>query len=175
MNSNSADHQRFLSLLADHERALRKICWVYGRTAHDRDDLSQEIIGQLWASWPSYDPARPFVTWMYRVALNVAIAVRRKQQRRPIDPVDFTARDVPAPEADPVQRDDLAELHERLERFHEADRALLLLALEGHTYREIGTILGLTETNVGTRLNRLKQTLRDAVLPSPSHPAETPT
>src|SRR5262245_30428797 len=77
----SSDHERFLALLAAHQRPLLKVCWAYGRTSHDRDDLLQEIVGRLWAAFGNYDPGRRFATWMYRVALNVAIDFRRRQRR----------------------------------------------------------------------------------------------
>ncbi len=80
-NPPPSDHEPFLSLLESHQRPLLKVCWAYGRTSHDRDDLLQEIVGRLWAAFGTYDPSRKFSTWMFRVALNVAIDFRRRQRR----------------------------------------------------------------------------------------------
>lgn len=159
MKTFEHSHETFLALLAEHQRALLKVCWVYGQTSHDRDDLLQEIISQLWASFARYDPSRPFMTWMYRVALNVGIDSQRRQRRlREMG----SLRDIPEAKTPSSGNPDRDELRELLEGKKEDDRAILLLCLEGHSYREIGEVLGISETNVGTRLNRLKQALRQS-------------
>lgn len=165
MHSTPADHEHFLSLLESHKRPLLKVCWAYGTTSHDRDDLLQEIVGRLWAAFGKYDRDRKFSTWMYRVALNVAIDFRRRQRRwgRESVSLDDEGATVPDPTTDATKRQQLRELRELLERQTDADRAILLLYLEGHSYGEIGEVLGISESNVGTRLNRLKTSLRQSV------------
>ncbi len=158
------DH--FLSLVESHQRPLLKVCWAYGSTSHDHDDLWQEIVGRLWAAFGRYDRSRKFSTWMYRVALNVAIDFRRRQRRwkRESASSDDGGADFPVAAADdPTKRQQLRELRELLEQLSDADRAILLLYLEGHAYREIGEVIGISESNVGTRLNRLKKSLRQSV------------
>ena len=166
-----SEHDVFLSLLESHQRPLFKICWAYGRTSHDRDDLFQEIVGQLWMSFAKYDRSRKFSTWMFRVALNVAIDFRRRQQRvgREAATLDESesANATVAP-GDLQKQEQLHELRELLEQQSEADRAILLLYLEGHSHREIGEVLGTSESNVGTRLHRLKASLRQSVQTEPS-------
>lgn len=159
----SANQELFLSLVDTHQGLLHKVCWTYTRTSHDRDDLLQEIISRLWAAFERYDRERPFSTWMYRVALNVAIDFHRRRQRRELEAhSQGPAYDPPAPQDDSKQAQ-LEELHELLERQSEVDRAVLLLCLEGNAYRDISEIMGISESNVGTRLNRLKQSLRTSV------------
>lgn len=153
-------HDRFLARLDENRRPLAKVCWAYGRTQHDRDDLFQDIVARLWASFASYDPNRPFLTWMYRVALNVAIDHRRRLERWGREGASVDEAAIPADGGH--KRDQLISLRELLDRQNDADRALLLLYLEGHSYREIGDILGMSESNVGTRLNRLKQSMRES-------------
>ncbi|MCP4191439.1 MAG: RNA polymerase sigma factor [Planctomycetaceae bacterium] len=153
------DQTTFVSLIDDHRRLIMKVCWAYTSTPDDRDDLLQDILSQLWASFRNYDRRRPFSTWMYRVALNVAIdSLRRKTRQREQTGVE----EMPefASPRDETRQEQLLELHELLDRQNEADRAILLLFLEGQSYREIGGIIGMTESNVGTRINRLKQTLK---------------
>jgi RNA polymerase sigma-70 factor (ECF subfamily) len=163
MSAKSADQKLFLSLVKTYERMLLKVCWAYTCTSHDRDDLFQEIVIRLWSAFGNYDRSRPFSTWMYRVALNVAIDYRRRRQRREIAARPLEGgQDPPYPQDEPKQ-EQLQELRELLERQNEADRALLLLCLEGNSYREIAEIIGISETNVGTRLNRLKKSLRESV------------
>ncbi len=163
MAPTPSNHEQFLSLMENHRRALLKVCWAYGKSSHDRDDLLQEMASRLWAGFGKYDPSRKFSTWMFRIALNVAIDWRRRQTRRARETAsledagagitDQSVQDVP-------KHEQLAELHELLEQLGEADRAILLLHLEGNSHREIGDILGLSESNVGTRFHRIKSTLR---------------
>lgn len=157
-----SNQERFLALLQPHQRALLKVCWAYGRTPHDRDDLWQEILGRLWAAFGSYDPDRKFSTWMFRVALNVAIDYRRRQLRwrRNAASLDQEAEVADAAANDSTKRELLSDLRELLEGVNEADRAILVLYLESHSYREISEIVGTSESNVGTRLHRLKTSLR---------------
>jgi len=156
----------FLSLIRTHDRLLMKVCWAYTNTSHDRDDLFQEIIGRLWSAFAKYDRNRKFSTWMYRVALNVAIDFRRRQQRRwpEAQSLDETQH---SPQRS-TRRDMHDELRELLEKQSEADRAILLLYLEGNSHREIGAVVGISESNVGTRLSRLKKSLRQSAKKSGS-------
>ena len=153
----------FLEKLETHRFMLLRVCWVYTRSPHDRDDLYQEIAGRLWGAHPSYDPTRLFSTWMYRVALNVAIDFRRRHSRRSLESFGIEPAEHGCSEQDSEKSDQLEELHERLERLPELDRAIVILILEGHSYRDIAEILGISESNVGSRLHRLKEQLRRAV------------
>ena len=77
----SIDEGVFLSLINSHQRLLLKVCWTYTYSSHDRDDLFQEIVARLWSTFKKYDRKRRFSTWMYRLALNVAIDFRRRRKR----------------------------------------------------------------------------------------------
>jgi len=126
----------------------------------------QEIVGRLWAAFGKYDDDRKFSTWMYRVALNVAIDFRRRQRRWGKETASLDDGGLALPAAatdDGSEVQQLRELRELLEQQSDADRVILLLYLESHSYREIGDILGISESNVGTRLNRLKKSLRQSV------------
>ncbi len=165
-----SEHDVFLSLLESHQRPLFKVCWAYGRTSHDRDDLFQEIVGQLWVAFPKYDRARNFSTWMFRVALNVGIDFRRGQQCAGREKAGLDESESANATVSPVdlqKQEQLYELRELLERQSEADRAILLLYLEGYSHREIGEVLGTSESNVGTRLHRVKNSLRQSVQAEP--------
>jgi RNA polymerase sigma factor (sigma-70 family) len=158
--AESMDAESFLALIDLHQRLVMKVCWAYTRTSHDRDDLFQEIVGRLWAAFGSYNRSRTFSTWMYRVALNVAIDYRRRRQRRGLETQSLEAALDPPSRQDAPKEEQLQELRELLETLNEADRAILLLCLEGNSYTEIAAVIGISESNVGTRLNRLKKSLR---------------
>lgn len=160
------DQQRaFAALLQRHAGIVFKVANTYARLPEDRDDLAQEIAAQLWRAWPKYDPARSVSTWMYRVALNVAISHVRTQsvrQRHDAVPLDDTLHDL----ADTSGTDHEDTQHLRLlqsfiARQPPLDRALLLLYLEERSQREIAEILGISESNVSTKIGRLKQRIRD--------------
>ena len=156
----------FSALLQQHAGIVFKIAGSYTRGAEDRADLAQEIAAQLWHAWPKYDPARSFSTWIYRIALNVAIGHLRSQElRRRHDAVslDDALHDVPdGNAADPESEQRLRLLQGFIARQPPLDRALLLLYLEDRPQREIAEILGITESNVSTKIGRLKQRIRDA-------------
>lgn len=155
--------QQFAALLATHQGLLRKLAWAYGRSAADRADLLQDMALQLWAVFPQWDRIRPFSTWAWRVALNVALAGARRAAARPLTQsteADATLSQSPCETEGPESLAIGAELLQVLSALEPLNRALLMLTLEGLSYREIGEVLGLSESNVGVRLTRLKPRLR---------------
>lgn len=153
----------FPLLLQQHRGILAKVAGTYAWHPDDRDDLMQEIAAQLWRAWPSYDSSRPFATWMYRIALNVAISQVRSRTRGPSsEPWGEDHHDLADPHAhDHEGRQQVDLLYRFIQAQPPLDRALLLLYLEDHSYREMADVLGLSETNVATKISRLKQRLRD--------------
>jgi RNA polymerase sigma-70 factor, ECF subfamily len=160
----ASEGTQFESLLQQHGGIIRKVAFGYARTESDRNDLMQDILLQLWKAYPRYSPDRPFSTWMYRIALNVSISYLRKHTRPRRETVQFdeSQHDI-APEQSgaPKMEERLTMLGEIIRKFAPLDRALLLLYLDDRSYREIASVLGLTETNVATKLNRLKKHLRN--------------
>lgn len=160
--------ERFLSLLDEHKKILYKVAGSYCRNPEDRQDLVQEIVAQLWRSFGRYDESYRFSTWMYRIALNVAISFYRNESRR-------SRATVPAGEsileiADPRGSEDTEEnlrlLWRQIDQLDELDRALIILYLDGNRYDTIAEILGISETNVGTKIGRIKQKLRRDLAPA---------
>lgn len=153
---HAAQAQQFEHLLELHKPILYKVSRTYAPAA--TDDLAQEIAIQLWRSFPSFDPARAkFSTWMYRIALNVAISFQRRERIRAHQPLGeglLTLQPEPS-------NDELRMLHDWIARLERpVDKALVLLFLDGESHRAIADILGLSETNVATKLARLKETMR---------------
>ncbi len=163
---NDDARARFLALLEAHAGIVLKIAGSYTRHFDDRADLVQEINAQLWRAFGSYDSARPFATWMYRVARNVAISSLRSDAERwrrvvPLDEARHVVADPHAGNPDAEQR--VAALARFIGNEPPLHRALLLLYLDEHSYREIAEILGISETNVATKIHRLKQRMRDEI------------
>ena len=164
MTTNDA-RDTFGTLLQRNSGIVFKVANSYARDIDDRAELAQEIAAQLWHAYPNYDPTRSFSTWMYRIALNVAIShLRHLELRRRHDavPLDDALHDVvDGNAADPEQQQRLHLLQGFIARQPPLDRALLLLYLEELPQREIADILGITESNVSTKIGRLKQRIRD--------------
>jgi RNA polymerase sigma factor (sigma-70 family) len=159
MTITTADGE-FVRLVQQHKGIIVKICHSYCYNRNERDDLVQEITYQLWKSWKHYQPGQSFSTWMYRVALNVAISFYRKEKRS----VQVVAMDEETDMADTDKGDHKEENIRLLQSFirelKELDRALILLYLESKSYKEIAEILGISETNVATRISRVKEVLK---------------
>ena len=164
-----ADAEGFAALLQRHRGIVYKVAGTYARGADDREDLAQEIAAALWRAWPRYDPARSFSTWMYRVALNVGISHLRGdgRRRRHMVPLDDALHDVAAAGDNHEHDQHLRLLQGFMATLDPLNRALLLLYLEDRSAREIGDVLGISPSNVGTRIGRLKQRIRDHVAPPP--------
>ncbi|WP_380019966.1 RNA polymerase sigma factor [Dokdonella ginsengisoli] len=148
-------------LLQEHRGIVLKVANLYGRGVEDRRDLAQEICAQAWKAFASWDAARPFPTWLYRVALNVAISHARAGGVRTV--VAFDELDVEPSTDGEAQRendDGVRRLYRCIERLGPLDRALMLLYLDERSQREIAEVLGLSETNVATKIGRLKIRIR---------------
>jgi RNA polymerase sigma factor (sigma-70 family) len=154
----------FLRLIEDNKGILYKISASYCRHAGDREDLIQEMIYQLWRAADKYDNTQKFSTYMYRIALNVAISYYRRAGRGGVK-VALSADMQLAEEPGPGELDDRVEALQRwVASLGELDKALMILYLEERPHREIAEILGITETNVGTKLGRLKERLKKQLI-----------
>ncbi|MGI8438331.1 MAG: RNA polymerase sigma factor [Chthoniobacterales bacterium] len=163
----ATEQENFTRLLEEHAGIIHKVARGYANTPTDREDLMQEITLQLWRAYPRYSPERPFSTWMYRIALNVAISFLRRQTHpvRQTLSLEENQIDVAGDAASDSEMDErVAILQHVIDSLPPLDRGLLLLYLDDHSYREIAAILGLSETNVATKINRLKQRVREATL-----------
>jgi RNA polymerase sigma factor (sigma-70 family) len=157
--------QRFESLLREHRGIVFKVARIYSRGTADREDLVQEISAQLWRSFGGYDETRAkFSTWMYRIALNVAISQARHKcwsEANRFEPLEaHHLETVGGGEPIAEQDERLQALYAFIGRLDPFNRALILLYLEDRGYAEMAEILGISETNVATKISRIKQKLR---------------
>lgn len=159
--SREQTDKHFLELIHRHQSILHKICFAYCHAAADREDLQQEIVLQLWKSYPSFRGQSKFSTWMYRVALNTAINLTSK-------PALFSdSGRSPELAYDPASDYELSEevrnLHRAIARLKKIDRAIILLWLEEHSYEEIAQTIGITTKNVSVRIVRAKNRLAEII------------
>lgn len=151
----------FLTLIEANKRIIFKICNSYCRNADDREDLAQEIIYQLWKSWSSFNSAYKLSTWMYRIALNVAISFYRKEQKT--TPTIFMGDHVIEIADENLEEgleSNLNALQQFINELNPLDRALMILYLEEKPHKEIAEIMGITTTNVATKIGRIKELLK---------------
>lgn len=158
------DKEAFFRLIEDNKAIIFKICHTYCPDKTQHQDLAQEIIFHIWKSGHAFDPDKKFSTWMYQVALNVAISFYRKKSREP-HTVALSAKEeiLMIPEATDNRAEQLMHLQQLINELKELDRALMLLYLESKSYREIAEIMGITETNVASKINRIKEKLKQKI------------
>ena len=156
------DQQEFLQLIEQNKGIIFKICHSYCKAPGDREDLTQEIIYQLWKSWERFDNSYKFTTWMYRVGLNTAIAFYRKEKNKEsMIPLSEQHEGVADKTDGSVKSEEqLRLLQQFIHQMKDLDKALMLLYLDSKSYSEIADILGITETNVATKISRIKEKLK---------------
>lgn len=161
---NQIETIEFTNLIEANKGILYKVCNNYCKDPSKRDDLAQEILIQLWKSMASWDGKYPFSTWMYRVALNVAISHYRKEKNQ-LAPVSLDEQDIQvAGDNDNwnEKEEKLQQLQLLINQLKALDKALMLLYLDGKSYLEIAEILGITATNVATKISRIKEKLKQS-------------
>jgi len=138
----------FIERITDNQGAIYKVCNVYANSREDREDLRQEIILQLWKSYPGFQGKSKFGTWMYRIAFNTAITNIRKSKKHPIiEALSGTEQSIPDREDIDYMNDDTNRLFEAIAKLKDVEKAIVMLYLEEKSYREIGEIVGISEKN----------------------------
>jgi RNA polymerase sigma factor (sigma-70 family) len=154
--------KEFVDILNNHRGLIYKVCHLYCDDPEDRKDLFQEIVLQVWKSLGSFRQESTIGTWMYRIALNTAITHFRKEKRLG-GKVSLNGIDIPDLNDSSEKEDQLKELFKAIEDLDRIDKSIILLYLEEKNYEEISEITGLTRTNVGVRLNRIKIKLSNTI------------
>jgi RNA polymerase sigma factor (sigma-70 family) len=155
-----AIEEQFQVLLEEHKKILYKVCNSYCRNRDDREDLAQEITIQLWRSFASFDERCRFSTWMYRIALNVAISFYRRENTRTRYRLSDQEQLLNAIDPATGPPEEMQILYQFIAGLDPLNKALVLLYLDGNSYLEIAGALGISQTNVATKISRLKQTMR---------------
>jgi RNA polymerase sigma-70 factor, ECF subfamily len=156
----------FMEWLAGHGASVVKVARAYTLTHEECQDLAQEILLQAWRSLPKFEQRSSAATWFYRVALQTAMNWRRNDSPRrarqePLLDVQVVAAEGVTSAERAQRRETVERLHAVIAQLPKADAALVLLYLDQLTYREIAEVLGISESNVGVKLNRAKKALRE--------------
>jgi RNA polymerase sigma-70 factor (ECF subfamily) len=141
-----------------HQAILFKVARAYGASHADREDLFQEIALQVWNSIPAFRGDAAAFTWIYRVALNTALAWKRKERKHGQGRSDLEAASglLTSPSGHDPRLD---WIYQRIAELDDVSRSLALLMLDGFSYRDMSQILGLSESNVGVKISRIKTAL----------------
>ena len=148
---------QFAQTVAEHKSTIYTVCYMFSKDADEVNDLFQEVLVNLWKGFEGFEGRSDIRTWVYRVALNTCISLDRKKRRQ------ATARlsmDINLFEDDDTDTRQVALLHKRISLLQPFDRAIVLLWLENLPYDEIGQIVGISAKNVGVRLYRIREQLK---------------
>lgn len=153
--------REFLQIIKDNQGIIHKVCNIYCDDQDDRNDLFQEIVAQLWRSFPSFRQESKVTTWMYRVALNTAITSFKKLKRRPdqnrLTYENFQMKDE---NYDHETEDNIKLLHRAVAQLTGVEKSIVILYLEDKKYEEIAEITGITQNYVRVKMNRIKKKLK---------------
>jgi RNA polymerase sigma factor (sigma-70 family) len=154
----------FIRVIQENSGIINSICKTYFGKADDYKDARQDVILQLWRSFPTFRGESKVSTWIYKVALNTILAKRKKAQiHQSNEPISQAHMDEIS-SYDDLKEDDRQEFSWLVSKLDDCDKAIVMLLVEGYANKEIAVMLNLTATNISTRLNRLKSKLKQLCL-----------
>jgi RNA polymerase sigma-70 factor (ECF subfamily) len=157
---NSLAEKAFLDIIREHERMIHKICNLYTSDASEKQDLSQEIILQLWKSFKGFRNEAKISTWMYRIALNTALThLRRSKTKVSLSFTSFINENI-AEENDNFDQERTNLLHNAIAKLTELEKAIVMLYLDDKSYQEMEEVLGIKQGTLRVKMNRIKEKLR---------------
>jgi len=163
---NKELEHNFVELLEKHQNIVHKVCRLYTNNHDAHKDLFQEITIQLWKAYPKFRGDSKFSTWMYRVGLNTAITIYRKNKRR-IRTQEFEAFQfkISNDDFDDTEEQQLKLMYKAVHQLNDIEKALIFLYLEDKNYSEISETMGISEVNARVKMNRIKTKLRTILNP----------
>ncbi len=161
MQNQKEIEKEFIDQIQKHQGILHKICFVYSNRNADKKDLYQEIVLQLWKSYPAFRQEAKFSTWMYRVALNTAITLNKKAALFGNHKTQLSDEYAIAEIID--YSEDIKILYKAISKLSKIEKAIVMLWLEEKAYSEIAEIVGISEKNVSVKLVRSKKKLAQII------------
>jgi RNA polymerase sigma factor (sigma-70 family) len=150
----------FLKLIEANQGIIFKVCNMYCSNQEDKEDLFQDILMNLWRSFPNYKQEAKISTWMYRIALNIAITrLRKETRRRPFEALGDEALQISSADINYLDEQS-ALMYQAIKQLSEIERAITMLYLENCSYKEMAEVTGLSESNIGFKLNQIKAKLK---------------
>lgn len=160
--------EQFLSIFEDNTGIIIKISRAFTNTSHDREDLINDIALELWKSFEKFKGDSKISTWIYRVALNTSMNYKRKKKKNSLfySINDFKKEEI-IPwlvEQEQESSSELELLYNCIDELNEINKAIILLYLDGNSHDEISEIMGISKTNVGTRISRIKEQIKNLAI-----------
>ncbi len=153
--------KEFIQIVQKNQGIIHKVCNIYCDVQEDRNDLFQEIVAQLWKSFPTFQNRSKFSTWMYRVALNTAITSFKKAKRRPDqNRLTYDNFQIEDNSYDIETEENIKQLHRAVAQLSGVEKSIVLLYFENKKYEEIAEITGITQNYVRVKMNRIKKKLK---------------
>lgn len=158
--------EHFIDVLENNIGIIIKISGAYANIRQDREDLIHDIIFELWKSYKRFDGSCKISTWIYRVALNISMNYKRGKANAILFSSlnDFKEKDIALWLSEEDTSPQLELLYHCIDSLNEINKAILLLYLDGNSHDEISAITGISKTNVGTRIGRIKEQLKHLVI-----------
>lgn len=153
--------KEFTELIEKNQGIAHKVSRMYCNGTICSEDLFQDILLQLWRSYPNYNNKRKFSTWMYRIALNTAISQFRKTKSNKIDFIDSYSEIISYNDNIDERNEDASLLFNAISQLSKAEKAIIMLYMDDCSYEEISEIIGISVSNVGVKINRIKKKLRE--------------
>jgi RNA polymerase sigma factor (sigma-70 family) len=150
----------FITAIIENQSLIYKIASIYTKSIDDRNDLTQEIVYQLWKSFGTFNQKSSLSTWMYRVTMNVAIHHKRKVLTVPLDEQFLDFHEVDNSEME----EKWGILRQHIDNLNLLDKGIIILYLENKSHEEIAQVIGISTSNVGTKLSRIKEKLKQQIL-----------
>ena len=162
---NSTLQAQFLTYLEGYKKLIVKVAGAYCFETEERKDLIQEISLQIWKAYPNYDASVALSTWTYRIALNVSISFLRKEtSRKKREELYQQERDL-LEWSNLILDERLEQLYRIIDQLKPLDKAILILSLEGCKNTEIADVMGMSPTNISTKLHRIREQLKSFIAP----------
>lgn len=150
--------EEYTRMVMEYKDVIFKVCYIYAEKEYI-DDYYQEVLIQLWRSFPHFRGDAKISSWIYRVSLNTCISFVRKKKRKPVSkPLNL---EVNIYDDEFEKHRQLEELYNLINKLNKLEKSVILLWLEERSYDEIASITGLSRANVATKLRRIKEKLKD--------------
>ena len=154
--------KEFTELLYQNQGIVHKVCSLYFYNRADKEDYKQELIIQLWKAFPSFNNQSKFSTWMYRVCLNASIDILRKEKTQPKF-VKLDNQNIESTTESTEKNENRDKLYQAINNLSNIDKAIITLYLDEFSYKEIAEIIGISESNTGVKINRIKSLILKSI------------
>ena len=158
--SKETQIKEFTELIEENQGIIFKVSALYCDNKTCRKDLFQDILLQLWKAYPTYKGQSKFSSWMYRVALNIAISQFRKEKKKGKDVMHEIPLNITEDDSNSEKEERAEILHKAIGKLSKAEKSIIILYMDDYPYEEISDIIGISVSNVGVKINRIKSKLQ---------------